>query len=99
MGIIDDLTGGPPPKRVSERELKGTWSESGIYGKMQLKDRKLAQFKAIVAGSMDEDTHRGRRFKGITEKEIPEIVEQMKMSKSFNSHEIEKAEKHLRAAL
>lgn len=92
------------PKRITEKELKGTTFSSGIYGAMRsgehkLTDHKFDNFKAIVSGAMDEDRSNGKNWTGITEKEIDAIKEQMKTSGEFNEHQIAKAEDHFRSKL
>lgn len=104
MGLFSDYTtGGTPGKRVTKKELEGTAWTSGLYGHLKtgdhkLNDRQFKQFKSIVTGFTDADDHM-KRFGGINEKEVGELVNAVKTSGSFSQHQIKKIEEGLRKKL
>lgn len=100
------------PKRITDKELNGTTFRSGFYSGVKkkgmfdsegLNDRELSTLKGIMSGHTDEDSKRhgimGRRYSGINEGEVKQIIEQVKRHPDFNAGQKAHIEKNLQKYL
>lgn len=102
MGLFGDDV-----DRVSKSELTGRsglfTSESGIYSKLRAEgsghftDHQLHEFKQVVSGYMDDDSHHG--YSGMNKKEVEQLIKELRTEKTFTPHQIDRVEKHLNEAV
>jgi hypothetical protein len=102
MGLFGDDV-----DRVSKSELTGRSdifsSESGIYSKLRANgeghftDHQLHEFKTMISGYMDDDSHHG--YSGMSKKEVDDLIKELKTQKTFTPHQIDRVEKHLHEAI
>ena len=97
----------PPPKRVTEKELKGTAFTNGLYGALKTGDHRLSgsqfeRFKETADGyikNKDYSYDHPEATHGMQEEEIDSLVSTLKGSGHYSAHQIEHIDKTLRKGL
>jgi len=98
-----------PPKRITDRELKGTEFHPGALDGLKqtgffpdsskLRPHEFEALESIVKGYDDRGRHEGRSVSGITADEVDAMVQDMRANKTFSDKKIDHIEKHLRKNL
>ncbi|MCK9352020.1 MAG: hypothetical protein WCT49_03705 [Candidatus Paceibacterota bacterium] len=94
-----------PQKMITDRELDGTAFHQSLFSGLRhgdrdtrLNSRELSTLKAMVEAHRDED--RGidshHMYKGINEKEVDQLIEQVKSHPDFGEKKAAHIEEHLK---